>query len=227
MSKKLLLLLLALLCTVFCACQSGKTPNETDESRPPEQPDGQTVASLPDFFLDNVNRSGKLLIDPDETDSDSPGTMVDPACVPDSDRTALYGTTYRFRLTVDDAHDRYYFQYNTAENQLAVVVPCSNLPLLLVFRPEVESAADFADIARTGEYLTATLVYARNLANDQLMYLGEAYYMLGETNMASNPEATYLMGETAEGSTEVYGAYTTHVTTRFQQILSAYYHTST
>jgi hypothetical protein len=146
-----------------------------------------TVVSLPDFFLDEVNRKGKLIISPDvpiDAPIDAPivppGTPVDPAEVPESDRTALYGKAYRFRLTADEPSDHFYFQFNTKTKQLAAVVPCSNLPLLLIFQTDVENGAELVRMAREGEYLTATLLYARNLANDQLMYLGSAFSRIGD-----------------------------------------------
>ena len=226
--------LYAMVCAALYACDGTPPPEDTTQPIQTEEPTDVeettaapltgdvTLSSLPGFFLDDVNRNGKLIIRP-EDESAAPGTMVDADCVPDSDRTALYGSTFHFRLTAENANDTFYFRYDTIDKELAVVVPCNNLPLLLVFSAEV-SGEEFAAIAREGGYLSATLLYARNMANDQLMYLGETYYVMNTSGFPSNPQAKYLVGKAAADSVEVYGTYSNDVTERFYRIMGAYYY---
>lgn len=221
------LLFLMLLST---ACQSHSSPVLTEELLPveqvtlPKQTADEFIASLPAYFLDHVNLNGKLKEEVRaEGEKPMEGVPVAADCVPDSDRTALYGTVYRFRLTAENANDSFYFRYDTIDKELAVVVPCNNFPLLLVFSAEV-SGEEFAAIAREGGYLSATLLYARNMANDQLMYLGETYYVMNTSGFPSNPQAKYLVGKAAADSVEVYGTYSNDVTERFYRIMGAYYY---
>ena len=226
--------LYAMVCAALYACDGTPPPEDTTQPIQTEEPTDVeettaaplpgdvTLSSLPGFFLDDVNRNGKLIIRPEDVTA-APGTMVDADCVPDSDRTALYGSTFHFRLTAENANDTFYFRYDTVDQVLAVVVPCNNLPLLLVFSAEV-SGEEFAAMAREGGELTATLLYARNMASDHLMYLDSTYYMMNESDVPSDPEARYLLGKATAGSTEVYGTDSNHATERFEKILEDYYY---
>ena len=221
----LLLCMLGALGAALCACRNTPSSDTTEEATPAAETQSSvpsTVVSLPDFFLDEVNRKGKLIISPDAPIV-PPGTPVDPAEVPESDRTALYGKAYRFRLTADEPSDHFYFQFNTKTKQLAAVVPCSNLPLLLIFQTDVENGAELVRMAREGEYLTATLLYARNLANDQLMYLGSAFSRIGDPPREPDTDAWYFLGDAAVDSTPVHSTYGSHdVSDRFKKIIDMY-----
>ena len=155
MRTKRLFSLIISLCLVLTACQNGPTSEASGEganfqtshvtgirpaeTRDPDAPlefpteskvtqpfDVTTIDSLPDFFLDETNRNGKLLpayAETDENGYEIYGNMTDPACVPNTDRSTLYGTTYRFRLTVEREKDTFCFRYDTIDTKLAVVLP--------------------------------------------------------------------------------------------------------
>ena len=99
-----------------------------------------------------------------------------------------------------------------------------NVPFVTAAMDTVTEAKMAIAIAREGGYLSATLLYARNMANDQLMYLGETYYVMNTSGFPSNPQAKYLVGKAAADSVEVYGTYSNDVTERFYRIMGAYYY---
>ena len=254
MKIKLLTAWLLLLCLVLTACHKKPTsePTETDaplqtaqvvgirpadsldweegfefstESEVTQPLDVTTIDSLPDFFLDETNRNGKLLPAPAETDENGYeiyGSMTDPACVPNTDRSPLYGTTYRFRLTVEREKDAFCFQYDTVEQKLAVVLPNVNIPLLLIFRLDGVQGDEFIRMAQNGDYVSATLVCARNIPGYETMYLLNAFSSLDDTDVESIPSARYLVAMAAVGSTSVYGSYADNSIEWMRKIISVY-----
>ena len=201
--------------------ESFEFPTDSPETQPPE---GVTVDSLAKFFLDDTNRNGKLLPAPTETDESNRihGNATDPARVPNTDRSSLYGNVYRFRLTVDRTTDAFCFQYDTVEQKLAVVIPNVNIPLLLIFRLDGVTGEEITRMARDGDYVTATLIHARNLPSYETMYLYSAFSGLTSEEIESIPSARYLVALSGVGGTSVYGSYAHDAVTWMGRMLSTY-----
>ena len=202
--------------------ESFEFPTETLETQPPE---GVTVDSLAKFFLDDTNRNGKLLPAPTETDESGNkiyGNATDPARVPNTDRSSLYGNVYRFRLTVDRTTDAFCFQYDTVEQKLAVVIPEVNIPLLLIFRLDGVTGEEITRMARDGDYVTATLIHARNLPSYEIKYLYSSFSGLTSEEIESIPSARYLVALSGVGGTSMYGSYAHDAVTWMGRMLSTY-----
>ena len=232
MKIKRLTSLLLLLCLVFCACRSGPTSEttaddlplqtahvdgirladsiETEESIefPTEEPEteppaGIEISCLYDFFREDIDiEQPEETIPPDERPL---GGWPDPSDTPHTDRSNLYGTTYRFRLTADWSWHQFCFRYDVIEKQLAVVLTETHFsatkiayPLLLIF--QVHNARDWDDIVRIVEedqYISATLLHARNIDVDRTQNLRRAFQLLREIPFEEDsltPFRQYILG---------------------------------
>ena len=201
--KKILLIITVLLSLNICACQSGQTsdtPKETPEAKqtthtepqnvPETQPsDENTISCLYEFFMDDTNLNGSP-IGPSETDEYGGPVYgyTDPAHIPDTDRSALYGTTYRFGLTAHKDKHLFCFRYDNATSRLEVVIPYERISLLLVFRVEgVEDGGAVVRSAETSEYISATLLYARNIDSGRAIALQAASSLLEDQATPTSP----------------------------------------
>ena len=234
MKTKRLSALLLSLCLVFCACQSGPTSETTAEDPPlqtahvtevrpadsieteesielpteeseTEPPIGIEISCLYDFFkgdidIDKVEQPEET-ISPDER----PLGWSDPSDTPHTDRSNLYGTTYRFRLTTDWSWHQFCFRYDVIEKQLAVVLTGTRFsdtevgyPILLIF--QVHNARDWDDIVRIVEedqYISATLLHARNIDIARTQAIERAFYQLREIPFEADsltPFRRYILG---------------------------------
>ena len=155
--------------------------------------DENTVSCMYEFFLDKTNLNGSP-IGPSETDEYG-GVIYgydDPAKIPQTDRSDLYGTTYRIWLATHKDKHRFCFRYDTNTRRLEVVIPESRIPLLLIFH--VEGTADGPEIARIAEAcepLSATLLYARNIDNGRATALQGAF-----SHLEDQPNSTSMISRT-------------------------------
>lgn len=204
MKKAILFILIFLFGLNICACQNAQPLEITEESTQAKQTthtetqndsetqptDKNAVFCLYELFMDNTNLNGNLL-GPSETDQhgDIAYGYPSPDSVPVTDRSDLYGTTYRLNLTAHKNKHLFCFRYDTATNRLEVVIPYERISLLLIFRVEgIEDGGAIIRSAETGEYLSATLLYARNIDNGRVMGLQSAF-----SHLADQPNSTILL----------------------------------
>ena len=186
MKVKRLTTLLLLLCLIFCACQSGPTPDTTEApsqteqtihaetTSPPEIPpsDENTISCLYEFFMDDAN----LNRIPENSSGGESSGWDDP---PHTDRSNLYGTMYQIRLTADYDMHRFCFRYDTVEKRLDIVLTEAYVPLLLSFQVDgVKDWEEFVRIVEEGRYLSATLLHARNIDYKRTLSVQAAFSWL-------------------------------------------------
>lgn len=195
--------------------------------------DGSTVIEVQDlrnYFFDFYNKQSELL----------PGENSDPARVPQSDRNALIGQTYRFPLTSGSDDDPLYFclyMTDTSSYRLAVVVGSDHLPLLLVFHPvsgtEQYLMSGITESIENGGAITAVLVSAMNIDPGQQTSLSDALGQLRESGTARITAADfesgnvparlgYVVGSVARKDAEMYFTEDDAAVDRFKEILSVY-----
>ena len=251
MKIKRLSALLLLLCLVFCACQSRPpadtteeptqtvysettiTPDTTEEPPAVEQTTSagtenipQTVDCLYEFFMDDANLN-KM---PKSEETVSPEDKVygwdDPSTVPQTDRSDLYGTTYRIRLTADVDTHRFCFRYDVIEKQLDVIIIEAFSPLLLIF--QVDGADDWEEFVRIVEedqYLSATLVHARNIDYGRTLTVQAAFSWLEGIPFETTdqtPYMRYIMGYALHDSTGMIASNKHDTIDRMDYIISLY-----
>jgi hypothetical protein len=186
---------------------------ETEESFEPitdppetEPPAGIEISCLYDFFREDIDidkvEQPEETIPPEEWPL---GDWPDPSDIPHTDRSHLYGTTYRFRLTADWSWHQFCFRFDAIEKQLAVVLTETHFsdtkiayPLLLIF--QVHNARDWDDIVRIVEedqYISATLLHARNIDVDRTQDIRRAFKLLREIPFEEDsltPFRQYILG---------------------------------
>lgn len=243
-------LLCSFLLGMLSACQAPTDEKGTTvETQGTEAPEDAScpfpkIASLrASFFQDlNYDRSkGPNL----SVDIVPPGSLPDPATVPDTDRTTLYGKQYQIRLAADEASDTFYFRYEQKNGEArlyvfltAKVSPSggkSGYPLLLVFRLDQEKIKGWEDVCRwaeSGAYLPVTLLYARNVALDDQMYLANTYWAdtrnqtpLRASDAAKETKPGSLIGCVDEKEAKVFGVYllpSNSFYDRFRSVITRY-----
>ena len=187
------------------------------------------VRDLKNYFFDFYNKQGELL----------PGDDGDPARVPQSDRNALIGQTYRFPLTSGGEEPLHFCLYMTDTNtyRLAVVIGSDHLPLLLVFQP-VREQEEYLMSGITGQIessrtITAVLVSAMNVDPGQQTSLSDTLGELREDGTARVTAADfgngnvpvrlgYVVGSVVRRDAEMYFTEGAAAVDRFKEILSVY-----
>ena len=197
-------------------------PTELPETEPSAE---NTVDCLYEFFMDdaNLNRIPKS----DETVS--PEEIVDgfgALSMIHTDRSDLYGTTYRIRLTADVDTHRFCFRYDVIEKKLAVVVTEAYVPLLLIFQVDgVDDWEEFVRIVEEDQYLSATLVHARNIDYGRTQIVQAAFSRLEGIPFETTdqtPYMRYIMGYALHDSTGMIASNKHDTIDRMDYIISLY-----
>ncbi len=205
--------------------ESIEIPTEAPETEPPME---NEVSCLYEFFMRDINING--IQKPPSEETVPPEEIVmgwsDPSEIPHTDRSALYGTTYQFRLTADiDAH-QFCFRYDIIEKQLAVVITEAYIPLLLIFQVDgVDDWEEFVRIVEEDQYISATLVHARNIDIGRTWSVQAAFSWLKgipfeTTNLT--PYMQYIMGYALHDSTGMIASNKHDTIERMDYIISIY-----
>jgi hypothetical protein len=226
----------AALCAALCACRHTPSSDTTEEATLAEEPtlspetqpsDENTVFCLYEYFPDNTNFNGNLL---GSSETDESGDIVygypSPDRVPVTDRSNLYGTTYRFSLTAHTDKHLFCFRYDTTTNRLEVVIPCERISLFLIFLVEgIKDGDSFVRSVEDGEYLSATLLYARNIDVLRAWGLQGAFSHLADqpTSALSYPRYDYILGYAISDRTYLESTWDNHDAFRWMdEIVSLY-----
>ena len=238
MKEKRLTALFLLTCTILCACQNGPTPSTTEAPSQTEQtihnettssPSiDNTVSCLYEFFMDdaNLNRMPKHPSDEAVPPEEEVYGWDDPTEIPHTNRSNLYGTTYRFRLTADTDMHRFCFRYDMVEQRLDIVITEAYVPLLLTFQVEgVNSGEEFVRMVEEGQYLSATLLHARNMDLGRTLSVQAAFSWLeGSPFDAASltPYVRYIAGYALHDSTGMIASNSHDTIERMDDIISVY-----
>ena len=186
---------------------AGGTQAETGEDTQAEtQAETERAISLRAFLTD-LNLNGSLLVETDEQ-PDAPGTPLDPACVPQCDRSEVCGSTYTISLSYPgQTHSFFYSRSTDGGEYLTVLVP-AKIPLLLRFSVDVGGAQQLYQLVQDGACFKATLLAAANVAPDEQQYLGVAFSSLNSQRAPVSgsddipADLTYFAGLSGQGGTQ-------------------------
>lgn len=218
--KTLCISLIVLLLFLCCSCRSVRSDHpETDEMSAegtqaetredtPEETQAETERAISlRAFLTDLNLNGSLLVETDEQ-PDAPGTPLDPACVPQCDRSEFCGSTYTISLSYPgQTHSFFYSRSTDGGEYLTVLVP-AKIPLLLRFSVDVGGAQQLYQLVQDGACFKATLLAAANVAPDEPHYLDVAFSSLNSQRAPVSgsddipADLTYFAGLSGQGSTQ-------------------------
>ena len=217
----LLVIVLMLLCCVGCVSASlqnttipsaelqdmpSATPTTTrpkgtvlsTPATEPTVPHSEMTETYISRFLTDTNLHGKI-----ETDGTlvAPGTLPDVSRIPVADQ-ALVGSDVRINLDRSQSPVAflYHFDASLGVEQLAVVVSCENIPMLIVFQPELGGIRGLCEAMTTGEAFSARIASITNISPGESMYALSASENRGENAVdcdappENGEEAVWLVG---------------------------------
>ena len=194
-------------------------PTELPETEPSAE---NTVDCLYEFFMDDTNLNGS----PIGPYGGSLYGITDPDQIPNLDRSHLYGTTYRFNLTAHKDKHLFCFRFDTATDLLEVVIPYEKISLLLIFRVEgIEDGGAIVRSAETGESLSATLLYARNIdvESANALKLNASHLKDQPTAMSPSTRSGYIMGYAVEDGTYLRSTWGDHEACQWMDAIISFY----
>ncbi len=183
---------------LFCCMGCGADPlpdttNPTTESQASSSttlPSGTTEVPSDNSetyisrFLTDINFNGN--ISPND-ELVAPGTLPDVSQIPKADQQ-LVGSDVLINLDSDQTPIAflYYLDPSTGVERLAAVISCDNIPMLIVFQPELGGISGLCEALTTGEAFYATIVSITNISFEESMYAFSASENDGENAIDFN-----------------------------------------
>ncbi len=195
--KILIAILLSACVLLSCTACAPTTPPDTTPSSMPSQATLPTAfpSSNPELsdgnseyfisrFLTDINYNGTIASG-DKTVA--PGTLPDVSQIPEADQ-ALVGSNAL--ISLDNSQPPvaflYHFDPTIGAEQLAAVISCDNIPLLIVFQPELGGVSALCEALSTGNPFSATVVSMTNISYEESMYAFSASENRGENEIDFN-----------------------------------------
>ena len=157
--------------------QPAETTDVTASPQPNDTTD-QTEATncvaddhSPVRFLTNLNLHGSFLHDADD-EPVPPGSLTEIADIPVYDQE-LIGQTVALVLSGDDLRTSFYYKTGDKE-RLVLIIGEFNIPLLMVFEPDLGSADGLFQKIASEEPFEATILAAVNISFEEGMYARNA-----------------------------------------------------
>ena len=161
--------LLILFCCVGCipATPPDTTPSTTLPSASTTLSDDNSEYFLSRFLTD-ANYHGKIASSEDLV---TPGTLPDVSLIPKADQVSVGSNVL---ISLDSSQTPVAFLYHldtsTGAERLAAVIFCDNIPMLIVFQPELGGVSALRDALTTGTAFSAAIVSIVNISYEESMY---------------------------------------------------------
>lgn len=169
---KCLVFFVVLLILFCCAGCIPTTPPDTTPST--TLPSGNTTLSDDNSeyflsrFLTDTNYSGKIA---SSEEPSAPGTLPDVSQIPIADPTLVESDVL---ISLDSSQTPvaflYYFDPSSGDEYLATIISCDNIPMLIVFRPELDGLPALCEALTTGTAFSATIRSIVNISYEESMY---------------------------------------------------------
>lgn len=183
---KLLSFFTAVLLLFCCAgCTPAVAPDTTPSATLPSGDDSEYFLSR---FLTDTNYNGKVESSGEPV---APGTLPDVSQIPAADQTLVESNVL---ISLDSSQTPvaflYYFDPSTGAERLATVISCDNIPLLIVFKPELGGVSALCDALTTGTAFSAMVASITNISYEESMYAFNAAEISeqGAVDLTAPPE---------------------------------------
>lgn len=169
--------------TIPSSIPSQATPPTAIPSSNPELSDSNSEYFISRFLTD-INFNGKIA---SSGETIAPGILPDVSQIPKADQAPI-GSNVLISLdsTQTPVAFLYHLDTSTGAERFAAVISCDNIPMLIVFQPELGSVSALCEALSTGNPFSTTVLSMTNISYEESMYAFSASENRGENEIDFN-----------------------------------------